>query len=220
MVNKDIIDDFDILVENSDEYPNFKINAMKNRLNTPAISLSGKSNTYYVYRHYYYNNDDKQVTFYVGKGKGLRATSKTNRSSIWEHRVNLLNGNYFIDIIEFFDNEKDAFDFEKEVISYYTMSEFGCECNQISKKEKIDDYLDDINGNTIETLLDLKTPLETIIKSFSGMYRETIGKNVMETMLSFTKFLKKTKSKYEICFNAKDDLKDIRSYSYKLMKKI
>ena len=49
-----------------------------------------KNNCYYVYRHYYIDkNTKKEITFYVGKGKGKRVISK-NRNNIWINKVKLL----------------------------------------------------------------------------------------------------------------------------------
>lgn len=74
------------------------------------------NNKYYVYIHI---RPDTGDIFYVGKGKNKRAWAKTDRNNHWINMVNKLkeNGfNYDINIIKYFDNEVDAFNFEIETI--------------------------------------------------------------------------------------------------------
>lgn len=187
---------------------------IEEKLRHPIFSFSKKINNYYVYRHYYYNHEGKEVTFYVGKGQGTRALSGNNRSDIWKEKVEAINGDYFIDIIDSFNNEKDALKFEKKVIAYYTVNEFGCECNKISKSEMADIFLESSNAKAIESMMDSNLSLEDIIKAYTGMYTNMIGNNLIYIMCEFMKFLKDNGSKYEVKFDSKSDLKDINSYYY------
>lgn len=86
-------------------------------------------NKYYVYRHYIGDN-----TFYVGKGSKDRAYV-TRRSSKWHEFVN--GREYEIEIVKYFDNNKEALKFEEELTQYY--KNLGqCETN-ISIGAKRDD---------------------------------------------------------------------------------
>lgn len=69
---------------------------------------------YYVYRHYIGDN-----TFYVGKGQKDRAyeNRKDRRSAKWHEFVN--NREYNIEIVKYFNNNKEALDFEEELTQYY-----------------------------------------------------------------------------------------------------
>ena len=189
---------------------------IEEKIKNPIFTFSKRANMYYVYRHYYFNEKAKEVTFYVGKGQGTRAWSENNRSDTWKEKVSMINGDYYIDIVESFSNEKDALKFEKELISYYTVNEFGCECNKISKSEMSDIFLESINASAIETMLDSNISLDDILKTFTGMYQDLLGRNLIEIMAQFMKFLKSNNSKYEIVFDNKANLKDINSYQYKL----
>lgn len=190
---------------------------IEEKLRNPIFTFSKKINNYYVYRHYYYNLEGREITFYVGKGQGTRALSGNSRSLTWKQTVESINGDYFVDIIDSFSDEKDALQFEKEVMAYYTVNEFGCECNKISKSEMSDIFLEDINFNAIESMMDCNTNLNDILKIFTGMYQDLLGKSVMDIMCAFMKFLKSNNSKYEIRFDIKNNLKDVLSYSYTLI---
>lgn len=91
---------------------------------------------YYVYRHYYTCPDtNKDITLYVGKGKGKRALISETRSEIWKKKIcNIADKGIRIkvDIIRYFKNEKDALNLETALISYYSL--IGeCECNVSGK---------------------------------------------------------------------------------------
>lgn len=187
---------------------------IEDRIKNPAMSFSKKANSFYVYRHYYYNDKGREVTFYVGKGQGMRALSESGRSSLWEERVQKIKRNYFIDIVEFFNNEEEALDFEKELISYYTTNEFGCECNQVSKHDKIDGFLDKANIKAIELMMDSGAKLIDILKVFVGMQQSLVGRGLIDIMAQYMKFLKNNHSKYEIKFKKGANLNDIDSYIY------
>ncbi len=72
---------------------------------------------YYVYIH---KDLDGQV-FYVGKGKGKRAWSKsiTERHGIWHRYVEKLNGKYQVEIIKDNMSEDEAVWFEEDLMSKY-----------------------------------------------------------------------------------------------------
>lgn len=193
-----------------------RVSEIEEKIKNPNFTFSKKNIAYYVYRHYYFNENAKEVTFYVGKGQGTRALSENNRSDTWKEKVSQINGDYYIDIVESFNNEKDALKFEKELISYYTVNEFGCECNKISKSEMSDIFLESINARAIESMFDSNLQLPDILKTFIGMYQDLLGKNLIEIMAQFMKFLKFNNSKYKITFNNKCNLKDINSYKYEV----
>lgn len=67
---------------------------------------------YYVYRHYIGDN-----TFYVGKGSNNRAYDKSVRNSKWKKFTK--NESFDIEIVKYFKNEKDAFDYEAKLTQYY-----------------------------------------------------------------------------------------------------
>ena len=78
---------------------------------------------YYVYRHYIEDN-----TFYVGKGSKNRAYVTVRRSNKWYEFTK--NGKFNIEIVKYFDNNKDACDYEVELTQYY--KNLGqCEANQV-----------------------------------------------------------------------------------------
>ena len=183
-------------------------------IRNPVLTFSKKANEYYVYRHYYYNINGKEITFYVGKGQGMRALSENGRSELWNKRVETLNGDYFIDIVEFFDSEEKALDFEKQLISYYAINEFGCECNKVSKHDKIDAFLQNSNIQALESMMDANMKLIDVLKVFVGMHKSLAGRGLIDTMAQYMKFLKANNSKYEIRFKSGANLNDIESYVY------
>lgn len=79
-------------------------------------------NKYYVYRHFIGEN-----TFYIGsnwsKGNPNRAyeIQKRDRTKIWNNYVASNGGseNVQIEIIEYFDSKKEAYEKEMELINYY-----------------------------------------------------------------------------------------------------
>lgn len=72
------------------------------------------TNLFYVYIHKKISNDE---VFYVGKGFGKRAWKKTSRSEYWK-RIENKYGRY-VEIVKDGLQEDEAFELEKEIISYY-----------------------------------------------------------------------------------------------------
>lgn len=193
---------------------------IENIIKNPAMTFSKQANSFYVYRHYYYNDNGKEITFYVGKGQGMRALSESGRSDLWVERVQKLKGLYHIDIVDFFDSEEKALDFEKKLISYYVINEFGCECNSVSKNSKIDIYLEGSNVRALESMMDSNMKLIDVLKAFVGMHKSLVGRGLVDTMAQYMKFLRKNNSKYEIKFKQGANLNDIDSYIYTKIKMI
>lgn len=193
---------------------------IENIIKNPAMTFSKQANSFYVYRHYYYNDNGKEITFYVGKGQGMRALSESGRSDLWVERVQKLKGLYHIDIVDFFDSEEKALDFEKKLISYYVINEFGCECNSVSKNSKIDIYLEGSNIRALESMMDSNMKLIDVLKAFVGMHKSLAGRGLVDTMAQYMKFLRKNNSKYEIKFKQGANLNDIDSYIYTKIKMI
>lgn len=86
---------------------------------------------YYIYAHRRKDNDQ---IFYIGKGtirpnrktnksKYYRAYSTQGRSKFWNRIVN--KHSYYVDILFHFDNELDAFEKERELISFYGRRDLG-----------------------------------------------------------------------------------------------
>ena len=69
------------------------------------------NNHYCVYTH-----DINRVIFYVGKGKCYRPFITSCRSSDWEDHVEKNGGEYNVEIVEWFQNEQDAYEFERSLI--------------------------------------------------------------------------------------------------------
>lgn len=69
---------------------------------------------FYVYRHI---RLDTNTPFYVGKGTQYRAYKKIGRNLFWNNIVN--KADYKIEILKHFENEEDAFIFEKILIKAY-----------------------------------------------------------------------------------------------------
>lgn len=73
---------------------------------------------YYVYRHYVYNEDGSENIFYIGKGIGDRIYNQ-NRNLYWNNIVKDNKGKYYVDIIQYCDNEDEAYKLENELQEYY-----------------------------------------------------------------------------------------------------
>lgn len=73
---------------------------------------------YYVYKHYIYNVDGTENVFYIGKGIGDRIYSQ-NRNLYWKNIVMKNEGKYNIEIIQYCDNEDDAYKLERKLQEYY-----------------------------------------------------------------------------------------------------
>lgn len=189
-------------------------------IKNPVMTFSKQANNFYVYRHYYYNEQGKEITFYVGKGQGMRALSESGRSDLWMERVQKLKGLYHIDIVDFFESEEKALEFEKSLISYYVINEFGCECNKVSKHDKIDIYLENANIRALESMMNSNMLLIDILKAFVGMHKSLAGRGLVDTMAQYMKFLRKNNSEYEIKFKQGANLNDIDSYIYTKIKTI
>ena len=75
---------------------------------------------FYVYGHYKYDTGE---VFYIGKGQGDRRNSEVDRSLHWKHIVK--KHGYWSDIIEEFETEEDAFQYEKDVIAFFGRRDLG-----------------------------------------------------------------------------------------------
>ena len=69
---------------------------------------------FYVYK--WYNTDTNEV-FYIGKGTRNRKNNLTHRNKIFQDYY--ANNNCANEIIKYFDDENQALQYEKEMISYY-----------------------------------------------------------------------------------------------------
>jgi hypothetical protein len=72
-----------------------------------------KSNSFYVYEH---RTQDTGRLFYIGKGKGDRATAKNGRNKYWKNVV--AKHGYTVRFIEKDMSESDAFDLEVAAIDF------------------------------------------------------------------------------------------------------
>ena len=71
-------------------------------------------NKFYVYKWFII---DTQEVFYIGKGTRNRKNSISNRNKIFKEYYSKYNCKN--EIIQYFENEKDALQYEKEMIAYY-----------------------------------------------------------------------------------------------------
>lgn len=119
---------------------------------------------YYVYRHYIENN-----TFYVGKGKANRAYDRVCRNDLWKKIVEDNNGQYEIEIVKEFKEEKDARKYEKELTEKY--KKIGqCEAN-IAIGQSLYGANNPMYGKTITEEAKIK-----ISKALSGANNPMYGK--------------------------------------------
>lgn len=72
------------------------------------------NNNFYVYVH---RRADDNTIFYIGKGEGRRAWRKTNRNIWWKRVVE--KHNYVVEVVLWDLPENDAFQLEKELITFY-----------------------------------------------------------------------------------------------------
>lgn len=70
---------------------------------------------------YTYIHKDKEtgIPFYVGKGRGNRAHSKSKRSNAWKRKVENLSNGYEVEIIKDNISESEAYELENELIEQY-----------------------------------------------------------------------------------------------------
>ena len=93
-----------------------------------------KKDKYFVYKHYFYNENNEEVVFYIGKGTSDRHFC-LKRNKLWEDIVyNQLNGEYYIKIIKYFDLEKDALEYEKKLQKEYYLKGQCLGCKDVINK--------------------------------------------------------------------------------------
>lgn len=71
-----------------------------------------KNNVFYVYQ-WYYINDNKKIVFYVGKGSKFRAWDIKGRNELFKSIIKIHECN--VEIMEIFENSKDAIDYERKL---------------------------------------------------------------------------------------------------------
>lgn len=61
-----------------------------------------------------YTHSHNGKIFYVGKGKGYRPFSSADRHAAWNSVTSSMDS-FDVNIVEWFENEKDAYDFERSI---------------------------------------------------------------------------------------------------------
>jgi hypothetical protein len=93
-----------------------------------------KKRKFYVYLHRRLSDN---LPFYLGKGSGKRAFSKSHRSTYWKRIVD--KHGYCIEILQEFDDEQEAFEYEKDGIA--ALKEAGYPiCNLTDGGEGVSGY--------------------------------------------------------------------------------
>lgn len=174
-----------------------KFNEFSDIVKDPELKVSFYKDRYYVYRHYY-NIEDREITFYVGKGINNRCYADSNRNDLWKSIVEQLNGEYSIDIVRYFDSEDAAVEFEKQLISYYTIYYQECECNKQSRQERVDIFLDELNLTYLEDEIDKNKDIECVRRMFVALYRDYIYDSISNTMKQLKDLLDRLNSRYEV----------------------
>ena len=93
----------------------------------PNVDDSVKKQTYYVYKHYYFDKDHNEVVFYVGKGMGDAKGSDSRiyshtRNRYWKAIVDKLKEDqisYYSEPVKFFDSETEALNYELQLQKEY-----------------------------------------------------------------------------------------------------
>lgn len=118
---------------------------------------------FYIYFHYRLDTDN---VFYVGKGAGYRANSKSGRNKHWHNIVNKCG--YRVEIIKDNLSEKEAFDLEISYIKSYglnnlaNMSVGGEGASGVVRTDKQKDHLRKINTGKLNPNYGIKRSKETI----------------------------------------------------------
>ncbi len=104
---------------------------LKNQNSTSVInnSINYLFSKHYVYQWYYFENNAKHI-FYVGKGTKIRAWD-TNRNDIFNKIYK--EKTCFVEIVKFFDDAIDAFEFETK-LTYYYLDNNQCEASKNDKR--------------------------------------------------------------------------------------
>lgn len=93
----------------------------------PATDSDISKNIYYVYKHYYFDENGDEIVFYIGKGTGdakggCARIYSHYRNKYWEEIVKQLDEKevkYYFEPIKFFEIEKDALTYELELQKEY-----------------------------------------------------------------------------------------------------
>lgn len=80
------------------------------------IDADGVLRGYYVYIH---KERSAGKVFYVGKGQGKRAWSKSNRHAKWRETVAALDGKWDVEIVKDGLSELEAYDLEAELVNQF-----------------------------------------------------------------------------------------------------
>lgn len=92
-----------------------------------VVKYIKQKKSFYVYKHFYYDENGDEVVFYIGKGTGDAKGSATRmydcqRNKYWDEIVSNLNKKniqIFKEPIKFFDTESEALNFEAKLHKEY-----------------------------------------------------------------------------------------------------
>ena len=101
-----------------------KVEVIKEVIKEVEVDREVYPKSYYLYKHYYLQEDGTENVFYIGKGtgdaKGLASRIyNTTRNRYWDEIVEKHQGKIKCEVIEFFENEIECLNREKELQDYY-----------------------------------------------------------------------------------------------------
>lgn len=128
----------------------------------------------YVYIHKCKENG---IPFYVGKGTGKRAHSKSKRSNRWQEKVDSLDVCYEVEIVKNELSETEAYELERELIKKY-----GCEWNNSGSLVNQSSGGDVISGDGITFDIELPAEFREIIEQDDDF--KDLGKNEQKDFIN------------------------------------
>ncbi len=152
-------------------------------------------NEFYVYIHL---NPETNEVFYIGKGKGNRAYSKSSRNEYWNNYISKTGENFKTLIVKNNLSELEALELEKKIIQKF-------DWHYNDQTTNIEESFPDLNDKDVITINFTSGEKEIKIRNSEKIlqFQNSTDQRIIESLLTFPneKSLKEIEKGFQLIYN-------------------